>query len=153
VGSDAWLYPLPPSEEPFEIWPAQLLLCAMALGESEGEGRMGMKLVCQVAINRAHDDRRRWGRDLRKVILQPKQFSAFDDGRRVAVMRYPQKYVTAEVYADAFRASCEALWGEDSLAGGANHYLTLALAACDPPRWYDADKITMRHGRHVFLRL
>lgn len=129
------------------------LLARTVFGEARSETAAGRLAVAFVALNRAADPRRRWPRSLPLVLLQPWAFSCWwqPGSNRDATL--------AIATDDPVLRACRGLATvalSDGLAdpsGGANHYLSSALACSTPPTWYDPAKVTARIGRHEFLKL
>lgn len=125
--------------------------------EARGEDAIGKYLVAQTIENRVRDSR--WPDTYQTVITQKLQFSAFNLGNPNA-RKFPDDRdteasdVTNVVWAESVEAACTVLAGGLDFSLGANHYFAVYLFAEDrQPSWYDPDKVTMRHGGHVFLKL
>lgn len=121
----------------------KFLLALCVWREARGESLRGKKLVASVIINRTRDDKRRWGRDIRSVILQPLQFSSFNLGEPNSI-KFPQN--TSD-WIDSAQAAEEAVAG--TLASTANHYHAILVT----PTWADPTKIVAKEGNHIFYKL
>ena len=123
------------------------LLARAIWGESRGESKQGQEAVASVILNRR--DAKRWPNTIRGVILQPKQFSAFNLRDR---NRRPMLAVTERDA--AFRQALEI--ARRAVAGtlvdqtrGANHYHEQSIN----PLWARGVRPTVHIGRHKFYRL
>ncbi len=152
---------LPDPEKPLAEH-SELQLLAMALfGEARGVPSQTRKAIGNVIINRAlHPGW--WGRNLKEVILKPKQFSCFNpDDPNYPKLRQPLQYESREVWERCCREALEVFkrLQEPTLPDpvrGANHYYDTSIA---PPSWADPDKLVLalpsgRPGHEVrFYRL
>lgn len=146
-----WLCPTPDSGEVPSLWADLLTLTATIYGEAEGESYLGKRAVASVIVNRSRDPR--WPDSIGGVCLQPRQFSCWNgDSPRLAVMRNPKRYGREEIWTACFNAASAALWGNDDVSKGANHYLAKgSLHAL--PSWADESKVVAKIGAHTFYRL
>jgi len=148
--------PLPDYGLPFDAQADLIVLAQMVLGEARGEPYEGQLAVAHVAMNRVADPR--WPDTPSAVVLQPKQFSCFNDGSPcLPLMRQPARHASSSTWDSVFRAACAAYFGlEPDPTGGANHYLnekvTRKIRGGSLPRWFDERKVTRRIGGHTFLR-
>jgi len=122
----------------------RFLLALACYREARGESLLGKMLVAQVIRNRVDDVR--WPGTYRGVILQPKQFSAFnpDDPN---VTKFPA--LGEQAWLDSVLAADRILNGSGEPFTLANHYCVSSLR----PSWYDEDKIVAREGHHTFFAL
>ena len=141
---------------------SELQLLAMALfGEARGVPAKTRKAIGNVIINRAlHPGW--WGRNLKEVILKPRQFSCFNpDDPNYQKLRNPLQYESRQVWERCCRDALEISkrLRNPTLpdpAQGANHYYDTSIA---PPSWADPDKLVLvlpagRPGHEVrFYRL
>lgn len=111
--------------------------------EARGESLRGKQLVADVIRNRVTD--KRWPDTIQAVILQPKQFSAFNAGDPNAV-KFPlaedTDWLECLAVADAVMAAASPITT-------ANSYHVEGLI----PAWADASKIVAIEGAHVFYCL
>jgi spore germination cell wall hydrolase CwlJ-like protein len=143
-----------------EQQPDDILAAMLVWGEARGESRLGRVAVAWVAKNRALSS----GRPLRRVILQPWQFSSFNanDPNREKLLD-PIAFSSHQSWDDCFHDAAAALAGIDpDPTGGATHYCTAALWGGPTPaghriQWYHLIEIeagrtveTARIGHHVF---
>src|SRR5690606_10208057 len=100
---------------------------------ASGEPMYGKVLVCQCVENRVNDPR--WPESYRDVILQPRQFSAFnkDDPNS---LRFP-KAMDDEAWEACVAAADMVISSPESFTS-ANHYHTHRVT----PNWADATKVT-----------
>lgn len=126
------------------------LLARVLWGEDRGEGRAGMQAVACVVMNRANNPRW-WGRDLRGVLLRPKQFScllAGDPNRKalLAVTAADPAFRVALQVADAAMAR-----RLRDVTNGADHYLVTSWAR--RTEWAAGKVPVAIIGNHSFYRL
>lgn len=124
------------------------LLPNVVWAEARGESFEGKVAVAEVILERMRDPR--WPDDPEGVILQPWQFSCFNQNDPNASLR-PKPTDRKGWY--AFQECCEAVAeavGGSNLTKGSNHYVNLSVAR---PLWYSPDKVTATIGAHTFLRL
>jgi len=145
----AWLAPIPDPDLSFERQGGVMLLAQCILGEAEGEPFKGKLAVGHVVMNRVLDDR--WPSSIAAVVLQPKQFSAFNTGSpRLGPMRFPYSHVRESVWNQCFEAACRVVFGPSiDSTEGANHYCSQRVS----PRWADPAKLTVTIGAHRFYRV
>jgi spore germination cell wall hydrolase CwlJ-like protein len=128
-------------------------LLALAIWrEARGESDTGMLLVGLVILNRANDVRRRWPRNVADVVLQPKQFSAFNADDPNAVL-WPRD--GDDSWARAQRAADDAVSIVERSAQAhpghrANHYHATSIAR---PAWAVATEPVHVEQRHAFYEL
>lgn len=120
-----------------------LALCVWR--EARGESQLGRILVAQTVANRANDVARRWPTTITGVILQPKQFSAFNADDPNALKFPPENDAD---WLDCWSVAGMVLSAIRSVTT-ANHYHVKGLK----PAWADASKIVASEGNHVFYRL
>lgn len=116
------------------------LLALLIAGEADGEELAGQVAVACVPVERLR--RGRWGDDLRSVMLQPYQFSTFNDGHWE---RFTHRI---DHHRRLARLAMEKLLS--SPAPGATHYHAASII----PSWAYSSKMQMvgQLGRHVFYR-
>lgn len=158
------LFADPPQTVDPGTWPEMALLAATILLEAEGEPEVGQLAVGWTIRNLM---------DLLKapariVILGKDQlaqgdgrpferFSCWNDdyvGMRKARLTAPDSVR----WERAWRCACAAYWKlVPDPTGGADHYLneplTREIRGGSLPTWFDESKVTVRLGRHTFLRL
>lgn len=122
------------------------LLARTIWGEARGETIEGRIAVANVVMNRVADPR--WPGSVRGVVLQPKQFSAWneDDPNRRQLLE-----VTDEnpVFRECLAVAQAAVDGQlEDLTGGANHYFATWI---DLPDWARSMAGTVAIGAHRFL--
>lgn len=109
------------------------LLALMVQSEAPFEPLDGKVAVAYVAMNRAAQS----GKPLQEILTQPKQFKL--DIRRV-------------VSESAWLAARTAFYKlQPDPTHGADHFYGHAVLPWPP--WYDESKMTVRIGRHSFLKL
>jgi len=124
------------------------LLPNVVWAEARGEPYEGKVAVAEVVLERIRDQR--WGNDVASVVLQPWQFSCFNQQDPNAALRpRPSDKKGYAVFKECCRAAADAVNGS-TLTGRANHYVNLKVAR---PVWYDPEKVTAVIGAHTFLRL
>ena len=148
-----------------------VVLLAMCLfGEARGESDLARRAVAQLLLNRARTPRRVFGskpeadfaENLRRVILQPWQFSCFnpDDANRVKLL-HPLDHEEPQVWERCLRCARQALQTgdytarqnadqRDELTANSDHYFDDSI---QPPSWADPSKQTVKIGRLNFYRL
>lgn len=120
----------------------RFLLCLCVWREARGEPEVGKQCVAQVILNRVSDPR--WPNTIRDVILQPKQFSAFNANDPNAVM-FPKHDNSWQGCVD----SVDVVLLSPLRITSANHYCVKTL---NPP-WRDDSKLTQTEGAHAFFTL
>ncbi len=60
----------------------EVLFARMLLGEGEGMSELGKIENGYVALNRLFDIKKRWGKTIKEVLLQPNQFSSFEERKK-----------------------------------------------------------------------
>ena len=122
------------------------VLATCLILEAGGEGRVGMELVWHVIQERVKS--RRWPDTARKVVLQPKQFSCFNNvslGRAIATaQRHPYWRHALGI------VSAPPVYRQGLNPNGANHYHATTIR---PPYWARGVKPTLTYRNHVFYRL
>ena len=154
--------PVPDPATPFAEQPADVLLAMCLFGEARGESDAARRAVAAVVLNRARFPHRVFGSrvgaefdaNLRRVILQPRQFSCFlpDDPNCAKLLR-PLDHEKPEVWERCLRCAHQALAakeGPDLLTFNSDHYFDDSL---QPPPWADPPKQTVVIGRLRFYRL
>lgn len=138
-------------------YPDLMLLACTVLGEAEGESDDGKIAVAWTVINRAEDSKRRWPKDIGAVCLQPFQYSAWQNPRRLSVMRTPRIHVSPTIWEACFKAACGAMFKLlPDPTGGATHYLNehVVLATVGKlPSWFHEAAVTVRMDAHTFLAI
>jgi spore germination cell wall hydrolase CwlJ-like protein len=122
------------------------LLARTIFGEARGETIEGRIAVANVVMNRVTDPR--WPDTVRGVVLQPKQFSTWNenDHNRDLILA-----VTDEnpVFRECLEIAQAAVDGRlDDMTGGANHYFADWI---DLPSWARRMASTVTIGAHRFL--
>ena len=148
-----------------------VVLLAMCLfGEARGESDLARRAVAQLLLNRARNPRRVFGskpeadftENLRRVILQPWQFSCFnpDDANRAKLL-HPLDHEEPQVWERCLRCARQALQAgdynaqphadqRDELTANSDHYFDDSIHT---PSWADPSKQTVKIGRLNFYRL
>ena len=114
------------------------------LGEARGEGRTGLYAVACVIQERMND--KRWPSTGRKVCLQPKQFSYWNDKKPRTCREIPSKHAE---YAKLLARVIVAKKKLKDITDKANHYHAVGVH----PRWARGIKPVVVLGRHLFYRL
>jgi len=130
------------------------LLTALIWGEARGENYEGKCAVAFVVRNRTWD--KRWPNTIEDVILQPKQFSCFneDDPNFDEVVKSLTPSRNGNWNSMDYRECRSAAhlvlgnWRKDN-TGKANHYHNWRIS----PYWANASKITAIIGEHKFYNL
>ena len=120
----------------------RFLLCLCVWREARGESARGKQMVAQVVLNRVADAR--WPNTIRDVIVQPKQFSAFNATDPNAIL-FPHH---DQGWQDCVEAVDTVLLSQSPITT-ANHYHVEGLL----PHWKDDAKLVDQHGHHVFYAL
>lgn len=128
------------------------LLALTLFGESRGEPIEGKIAVANVINNRILD--KRWPNTLTGVVLQPKQFSCWNEGDPNCEMLV--KKSKQGMYSDRGSAWRECLFASHGVVYrylldntmGANHYHTISVN----PSWNKGMVETTRIGSHIFYR-
>jgi spore germination cell wall hydrolase CwlJ-like protein len=132
----------------------QTLLRACIILEAGGESFLGKLAVGCVIRERVVD--KRWPVTWPGVILQPKQFSCFNNIALDSDLEdaFVQRAIAMQ-WKSIFWRECQLVafgiinnYVRD-VTGGANHYHTEDVH----PRWADTGKCVFREGRHLFYRL
>lgn len=116
------------------------LLALLIAGESDGEELAGQVAVACVPVERLR--RGRWGATLREVMLQPYQFSTFNNDHWRAFTH------RLDVHRKLARLAMEKLLSTPT--PGATHYHAVVMK----PSWAHSSQMMMvgQVGRHVFYR-
>ena len=122
--------------------------------EAEGEPFIGKLAVVCVIKNRVED--KRWPDNVREVILQPKQFSCFNDIDLDAelsgklILTFTECFRTKMWWRECHIAAFGGLydWYSD-ITSGANHYHTVDVH----PYWSKDRQPCFEVGRHKFFKL
>lgn len=122
----------------------RFLLALAIYREARGESFLGKLLVGTVIRNRVIDPR--WPDTYRGVILQAKQFSAFNQSDPNVTL-FPLSEEEPAWRNSLAAADC--VLAAPSTITTANHYHTTAVS----PAWKDETKIVAREGAHVFYTL
>lgn len=122
--------------------------------EAASEPWPGLVAVGLVVRHRAEDDKKRWPRTLRDVILQQKQFSwTLSEDLREKCLD-PIKFRGKDVW--RFCCSAAILTASDlypDIVNGANHYFaTKGPNAIPAPNWAHGMKEIGSIGNHTFYR-
>ena len=120
--------------------------------EAGGEGSQGMQAVGNVIMNRVRD--RRWPGSIQGVILQPLQFSVWNNQSPQDALNkinrlpanHPRRKQFNQAYAIAQKIRAGTL---PDITGGANHYHTPAVS----PSWKNPRRVTVRNWGHIFYKL
>jgi len=148
------LFPPPPASQDLRDWADMELYAATVLLEAEGESEEGKVAVAWVIRTRM--DQKKW--TAREIALAPDQFSCWNPSyqvQRKARLMAPDPGRWASCWRAAVAAYYRLI---PDPTQGADHYINPALARQTRsdhslPTWYDSDKVTLRVGRHEFLRL
>jgi len=110
----------------------EVLLARLLYGEARGASREVKYAIANVVLNRAERPCW-WGRNVREVILAPRQFSCFnlDDVNRHKLLD-PLRYDRQEVWQECYAVAREALSQRRDTTHGATHYFDSSIAT---PRW------------------
>jgi len=130
------------------------LLTTLIWGEARGEEYDGKCAVAFVVHNRLLD--KRWPVTYENVILQPKQFSCFNENdpnyHEIIKTLTPSRNGNWESmdYRECRSAAYLIMgnWRKD-ITRGANHYHARSVM----PNWADPQKITNVIGNHIFCKL
>lgn len=126
-----------------ELW----ALCVWR--ETRGESSEAKLGVAYVIHNRSVDAKHRWPRTVRRVILQPQQFSSFNPSD-VNYRKYPAADEPA--WADS-KAAVQAVKGEaPDPTKGANFYHSFRPGDPHWPWWATPEKLTAQIGAFHFYR-
>ncbi len=122
-------------------------ICATALiMEAGGEGRTGMELVWQVVWERVAS--KRWPDTPAKVLLQPKQFSCFNNVSLGRAINTAQKHPR---WRDALGiVSAPPVYRPSVNVRGCNHYHATYIKK---PYWAKGVEPKLTYKRHHFYRL
>lgn len=110
--------------------------------------------VWWVINNRANDPAGRWPKDVADVVLQPYQFSSFNQGSTDAVFPARKDPIDWAAFQNCMLVVSNPL-GDDP-TGGANSYLNVDAEGNIPPgavSWADPTKLTLSLGTFRFYRL
>ncbi len=161
---------LPDPGKPIAEQELAVLLAMCLFGEARGESDLARRAVAQLLLNRARTPRRAFGskpgadfaENLRRVILQPWQFSCFNPGdANRAKLLHPLDHEEPQVWERCFRCAQQALQAgdynaqhnadpRDELTANSDHYFDDSI---QPPAWADPSKQTVKIGRLNFYRL
>jgi len=126
------------------------LLTALVMGEAEAESLLGKIAVAHVVKNRLIS--KKWGRTLKAVILQRKQFSCFTESapwfRPEILEEHPKNIIWRECrwVASGILNDCIV----DDPTKGSNHYYSTDIAA---PYWAKKHTPMATIGKHKFFIL
>ena len=144
---------LPKPDQDFSIQDIDTLLAMCIWGEARGEipeGRQGVGAV----IRTRSEHPRWWGHSYRSVILNPLQFSCFNEGNpNREKMLLPLRYDFSEVWDDCYWVAVGILDG--SIAdptGGADSYFDDSLKN-RPPHWAMEHLFKVKIGRLAFYKV
>lgn len=125
-----------------------VLLARLILGEAVGCSKIEKIAVAYTAINRM-----KWGNDLKRVILEPYQYSCFNEGTDSSkFLKNPLKY-DADEFMDSLVLSKEILQGKyKDPAKGATHYFNPKKVKT--PSWAKSMKKIgkIQNSCHIFYR-
>lgn len=123
----------------------EILFGITLLLECSGEGILGQMAVANVIHNRVV----RWKTTYHKVILQPKQFSCWND-LDWAMNRLVKE--NDKIFRQCLWVTKGILrgWVNEDVSRGADHYFAHDIVT---PEWFDKTKVTVKILRHTFLRL
>ena len=128
------------------------LMAWTLLGEAAGEGSKGMQAVANVIVNRANSGQ--YPSRISKVVLQPKQFSAWNtgEGGNDPQSRYSKK---SEAFKNARIIAEQAVNGElpDITGGALNYWAPRGMKNGADPYWAKGvpEDQRLAIGNHVFL--
>lgn len=120
------------------------LLALCIWREARGESLEGMRNIAHVIRNRAEDESTSWPDDVIAVILQPKQFSSFNNGDPNSTkFPFPEdiSWQNAILATKPTSGTYEAY--------GANHYYAASMKT--PPEWAKKAVWKKQVGNHIFL--
>ena len=157
---------LPDPGKPIAEQELSVLLAMCLFGEARGESDLARRAVAQLLLNRARNPRRVFGskpgadfaENLRRVILQPWQFSCFNpsDPNRAKLL-HPLDHAEPQAWERCLRCAQEALRSSapgkqprDALTANSDHYFDDSIR---PPYWANPAKQTVKIGRLTFYRL
>ena len=157
---------LPDPAKPIAEQELSVLLAMCLFGEARGESDLARRAVAQLVLNRARNPRRLFGskpgtdfaENLRRVILQPWQFSCFNpsDPNRAKLL-HPLDHAEPQAWERCLRCAREALRSSDpgkqppdALTANSDHYFDDSI---QPPSWANPAKQTVKIGRLTFYRL
>ncbi|MCZ6490047.1 MAG: cell wall hydrolase [Acidobacteria bacterium] len=161
---------IPDPDKPIAEQELVVLLAMCLFGEARGESDLARRAVAQLLLNRARNPRRVFGskpeadftENLRRVILQPWQFSCFnpDDANRAKLL-HPLDHEEPAVWERCLRCARQALQAgdynaqphadqRDELTANSDHYFDDSI---QPPSWAHPSKQTVKIGRLNFYRL
>ena len=138
------------------LLPDDVLGALTLVGEGRGESYFGR--VCIGEVIRTRMARKLFSEgDVASTVLRDRQFSCWNAGD-------PNRLVLARMDdADPIYLACLKAWHESAVTiatRGATHYYATWMAkppawAADPenPSLVDESKVTLREGRHIFLKL
>ncbi len=162
--TDSMFFPLPLPDPTLPIADQEpMLLLAMCIfGEARGQSDLARRAVAQVIINRARHPHPVFGsrtgepfdHNLRRVILQPQQFSSFNssDPNHAKLLR-PLDCESPATWRSCVRCAEDSLAARDAadtLTFNSDHYFDDSI---HPPAWASAAKQTVKIGRLNFYRL
>lgn len=125
----------------------QVFILALAIyREARSEPVAGKLAVGHVILNRVRDSR--WPDTVRDVILQPKQFSAFNKNDSQSTV-FPKADNDA-AWEACVAAAQQVLGGDPDITNGSNHYFADTI---DPPDWANPSKHTLTIAHHIFYKL
>lgn len=130
----------------------EILFLAYTIGQEAGwepyEGKLG---VAYVIMNRAENAKV----SVSDTVFKSLQFSCWnaDSPTRMNIDVIP-----IDVLRESYKGACAAYFHlEEDLTHGSTHYLneemTRKLRGGSLPGWFDESKVTVRIGRHTFLKL
>ena len=142
---------VPAPDKTLEEQENDVLLAMLLWGEARGEPLEGKFAVAQVVRNRCEKRNQTW----KQVMLQPKQFSAFNSqDPNYSKLFEPLKHDAETVWHECLSAAwivfhIPTLFPDFSK--GADHYLAASLETTLPV-WAKGMQQVTRIGRHIFFR-
>jgi len=105
--------------------PNEVLIARLMLGEGEGTSDLEKIRIGYTAINRLNDNKKRYGKSLKEVILAPYQYTAFQN--RKGLLKKPMRY-NAQEFLQCLKLSDNLLKGKyEDPTGGATFYFNPKL--------------------------
>ncbi|NMB66547.1 cell wall hydrolase [Candidatus Woesearchaeota archaeon] len=112
----------------------EVLMARLMLGEGEGTSDLEKIRIGYTAMNRVKDDKKRYGKTLKEVILKPYQFTAFEYRKRI--LKKPMRY-NPEEFLHCLELSENLLKGKyEDPTDGATFYFNPKLVK-RIPSWVD----------------
>lgn len=127
-----------------------MALCAWR--EARGEGRLGIRAVCHVIMNRVRRPSW-WGTNVEEVVYRKWQFSSMTDPKDPQTRLYPSPLDKGGwiLYETCVEEAWQAYIGSTlHPAPGADHYYATYIAT---PKWADEKRFVKQIGNHRFYDL